>query len=96
MAISSTSYAPGESGNRNGRPTQDHSITETFREMFRSDPSLKSQLAQKILEKALSGDISASKLIWGYMDGLPVQKAEMSDSPLPIPILNGITFVDMT
>lgn len=91
MAVSSTSYSQGESGNPNGRPKKSYSISETFREMFCADPSLKKKLARKILDKALVGDMSACKLIWSYMDGLPDHTPEFYDRPLPIPIMGGLS-----
>lgn len=78
MAVSNTSYKPGTSGNPHGRPPKGYSITDTFREMFDSDPSLKTQLAKKILSKALNGDMTACKLIWGYMDGLQLSRTEVA------------------
>lgn len=91
MAVSDTSYKQGESGNRNGRPKKGYSITETFREMFNADPTLKARLAKKVLDKAMFGDLSACKLIWGYMDGLPVHTADYYDRPMPIPIMGGLS-----
>ena len=91
MAASSTSYHRGKSGNPKGRPRKGYSITETFRDMFCSDPELKAKLARNILDKAIAGDISACKLIWSYVDGLPSANSETSDLPFPIPILSRIT-----
>lgn len=78
MAVSSTSYSQGESGNLNGRPKKGYSISETVREMFDNDPKLKKKLVKTIVEKAISGDMSACKLIWSYADGLPRQGVDMS------------------
>lgn len=87
MSSSSTSYKVGVSGNPNGRPKQGYSITETFREMFGTNPALKKRLANKVLDKALSGDIVACKLIWGYMDGLP-QTSQISSVQLQVDSTN--------
>lgn len=89
MAISLTSYKPGESGNLNGRPKKGYSITEIFQEMFTEDPNIKKQLAKKIINKALDGDMVACKLIWGYMDGLPHQNTSITAYIPPIPIMGG-------
>jgi hypothetical protein len=59
--------------------------------MLSSDPSLKASLAKKILDKAIRGDMSACKLIWSYMDGLPGHTAEYYDRPPSIPILGGLS-----
>ena len=89
MPKSSTSFQPGISGNPNGRPKKGYSISETFREMFNNDPDIKIRLAQKILDKALGGDITACKLIWSYMDGLPNQQTEIISRTPPSPIMGG-------
>lgn len=55
--------------NRNGRPPKGYSITETFREMFKSEPDKKVKLATVIFDKAIAGDMSACRLIWEHLDG---------------------------
>ena len=69
----STSYKPGQSGNPKGRPKKGYSITETVKSMLNAKPEIKQALANKVLEKALKGDIAAQKMIWQYMDGMPQQ-----------------------
>lgn len=78
MTNTSTSWQKGQSGNINGRPPKGYSISETIREMFESDPKLKQKLAKVIIDKAINGDMSASKLIWSYADGLPRQTSEIA------------------
>lgn len=78
MTKTSTSWQKGESGNAGGRPAKGYSISETIREMFDSDPKLKNKLVKTIVDKAISGDMSACKLIWSYADGLPRQGVDMS------------------
>ena len=69
----STSFKPGETGNPNGRPKKEHSITQTIRDMMDEKPEIKKALSAKILEMAMKGDITAMKTIWQYMDGMPIQ-----------------------
>jgi len=89
------SYKPGESGNPNGRPPKGYSITETFREMFQADPKKKQELADAIYQKAKTGDPTALKLVWNYMDGMPQQKFDHTTNgkDLPTPLLAGVADV---
>jgi hypothetical protein len=91
MARTTTTWKPGESGNKSGRPPKGYSITEYFKEMLSSDPATKEKLAKAILDKALTGDTSAIKLIWESVDGKPQQRTDITsdDKPLPIPIMGG-------
>lgn len=91
MAKSKTSYKKGISGNPHGRPKKGYSITEIFHEMFQSEPKLRIKLARKILSKAMQGDLVACKLIWSYMDGLPVQHSVFEEKELPTPIMGGLS-----
>lgn len=69
-------WRPGQSGNPKGRPLKGHSITDAFKQMLDSQPEEKQKLVQAILKHALEGDMTAAKLIWNYMDGMPLQKIE--------------------
>lgn len=79
---------PGETRNPNGRPPKGYSITETIREMMASRPEIKQALGNKILEAALKGDLTATKLIWNYMDGLPIAKNEVKGTLSILDLLN--------
>lgn len=72
-----TAWKPGQSGNPNGRPPKGHSITETIREMMSERPEIKKALGAKIMQSAIEGDMTAIKLIWNYLDGMPIQKQEL-------------------
>ncbi|RMD73087.1 MAG: hypothetical protein D6822_00125 [Cyanobacteria bacterium J149] len=81
-------FKRGVSGNPSGRPKKGYSITEWFRSMMKAKPEVRDAIGKKIIEKALKGDITAMKLIWNYMDGLPKQSHEISGPDGgPIPIL---------
>lgn len=67
-------FAKGHSGNLKGRPKRGTSITETMRAMLDKSPEVKEQLAQKIIDQAKAGDMAAVKLLWNYLDGLPIQR----------------------
>ena len=67
-----------ENINRNGRPPKGHSITETIRSMMDEKPEIKKALGSKILQMALGGDLAAIRTIWGYIDGMPTQKQDLS------------------
>ena len=76
--VPATAYKPGQSGNPNGRPPKGHSITEWFKNMLNSDPAIKDALGKSIIKKALEGDSTAQKLVWNYMDGMPLQKTDLT------------------
>lgn len=64
--------------NPNGRPLKGHSITETIRSMMDEKPEIKKALGGKILKLALEdGDMAAIRLLWNYLDGMPVQVNEV-------------------
>ena len=71
-----TSFKPGQSGNKNGRPPKEHSITATIRAMMDEQPEVKKALGAKIMQMALQGDLVAIKTIWNYLDGMPKQSIE--------------------
>lgn len=68
---------PGETRNPNGRPKKGHSITDMMKDMLGSDIKLKYAIGDAIAEKARQGDVTAIKMLWQYMDGMPVQKQEV-------------------
>lgn len=74
----SKSFKPGESGNPNGRPPKGYSITETIKAMMAEKPEIKQALSTKVIEMALKGDLAAIKLVWGYLEGMPTFKSEVS------------------
>lgn len=89
MGINQTSYKSGQSGNPNGRPLKEYSITEAIRGMMTENPEIKTALAEKVIAMALKGDMTAIKTLWGHLDGLPVAKQEIerSEDYLPVPLI---------
>jgi len=71
-------FKEGISGNMKGRPLKGYSITEAFKTMLASSPETKANIVAAIHEKALSGDTTAQKLIWNYLDGMPKQSIEQT------------------
>jgi len=72
MSNKSTQFKPGQSGNPDGRPKKGYSITEWFQSMLASSPEVKDAIGKSIVKKAVDGDVGAQKLVWSYMDGMPV------------------------
>lgn len=44
----------------------------------RTKVSRKEAAAEILIRKALSGDVPSLRLLWGYIDGLPRQRIEMT------------------
>lgn len=78
----------GAQANPNGRPKKGYSITEWFKEMFSSKPEVKDAIGKAIIKKALEGDTAAQRLVWNYMDGLPVQ--DITSKGEKLDTLNGL------
>ena len=71
-------WAKGSSGNPNGRP-RGHSITLTLQEIMDEKPEIKRALVSKLLQLALEdGDFQSIKLLWNYLDGLPLQSTDIT------------------
>ena len=71
----STAWKPGQSGNPNGRPPKGQTLTDALKE--RVD---KQQIADKLYEMAMEGDISALKYIYDRVDGRPIESVDMNHS----------------
>jgi len=94
MSNKDTQFKPGQSGNPDGRPKKGYSISEWFREMLASNPEVRAALGKSITKKALEGDVTAQKLVWSYMDGMPSQAIEQKlEVTHVIPILGGVSNV---
>jgi hypothetical protein len=71
-------WKKGQSGNPNGRPPKGHSITDAMKAVLEGNPKTKQDFVKKILGFAMQGDMTAAKMIWNYMDGMPVQRNELT------------------
>jgi len=89
MARSSTSWKPGQTGNPNGTPKKDCSITSLMKQYLNHvDPDKKKTYKQIFIEKVLElvqkGDSTAIRLLWNYMDGMPLQSVKVEKGANPI------------
>lgn len=69
-------WQPGQSGNPNGKPKA--LLTTTLREIF--TPEHARQVAQRIIDKSVSGDLRFIELLYGRLEGKIVERRE-SGSP---------------
>lgn len=84
MSNKETQFKKGISGNYKGAPKKEESITHLMKQYLRKTVNIgknkkreyKQLFVEKALQLALKGDMTAMKLIWNYMDGLPLQKIE--------------------
>jgi len=76
--------------NREGRPVGSRNFTTKVREALEKiaegkDYTYEEAFIKSILKKAIvDGDASTQKLIWNYMDGLPVQRLGGEETGQPI------------
>jgi len=87
MSNKATQFKKGQSGNLNGRPPKDCSLTELMRIFLKSVPkgqkkTYKEIYIQKVFQMAMNGDQSAIKLIWNYVDGMPKQELDPNSQVL--------------
>ena len=64
MAKTKTSWKKGESGNKNGAPKKEHSLTNILKEKLD-----KNKFTAKLIELAEKGDIRAIQMIYERIDG---------------------------
>jgi hypothetical protein len=90
-------FVKGQSGNPAGKPKGTRSFTTKVREALEKiaegkDYTYEEAFIKSILKKGIiDGDSAIIRLIWNYLDGMPVQKiAGDSDSPLIIQIAKEI------
>lgn len=86
MSNKATQFKLGQSGNPDGRPKKGYSITEMMKEMLASKPEIKKKIGEQIAKKALQGDVTATKMLWGYMDGQPKEQLDI-DNKIQIKIV---------
>lgn len=74
--VTETSWIKGQSGNPNGRPKKEISITEILRNYLENVPAgeektYKELFVRKLVDLSIRGDIAAMKLIFSYLEGIP-------------------------
>ena len=76
--------------NKKGRPRTGQALTDIMREVLEEElPSgklRKEALVRKVLELAYEGNESMIRMAWGYLEGMPTQRQEVT-IPLPIEII---------
>ncbi len=78
-------FVPGESGNPDGRPPKEESLTEILRSKIDKDA-----IAEKLIQIAMEKeDLAALKYIYDRIDGKPKEKHEV-EGTMPTVIFNGI------
>lgn len=80
----STAWKPGQSGNPAGRPPLGNSLTELMRKFLEEIPpgqtlSYRDAFIRKVYKLAMEdGSESAIRLIWNYIDGMPLQGIDVT------------------
>lgn len=78
-------FVPGESGNPEGRPPKEETLTEILRCKIDKDA-----IADKLIAIAMEkDDLAALKYIYDRIDGKPKEKHEV-EGTMPTVIFNGI------
>jgi hypothetical protein len=78
-------FVKGESGNPDGRPPKEESLTEILKSKIDKDA-----IAEKLLSIAMEKeDLAALKYIYDRVDGKPKEKHEV-EGTMPTVIFNGI------
>ena len=96
-----TAWKKGVSGNPKGRPKTGQALTDIMREVLEEElPSgklRKEALVRKVLELAYEGNESMIRMAWGYLEGMPTQRQELTGrdgKDLPVPIFGGLSTQD--
>ena len=70
-------YQKGQSGNLGGRPKLQKSLTAMLRLEIAENPHKLRQIATKLIDMAVEGDLQAATIVFDRLEGRPVQKVEM-------------------
>ena len=68
-----TQFKPGQSGNYSGRPKKDRGLIAALEAAVD-----KTELAEKLVELAMGGDMMAVRYIYDRIEGSPTQRHEVS------------------
>ena len=72
-----------ENINRNGRPKKGESLADLMR-VYLDKPhekeaiTNKEKFVQSVFKKAIDGEVAAMKLVWNYIDGMPLQPTDLT------------------
>ena len=78
-------WKPGQSGNPAGRPKKGTALSDVMRDYLDGkiegkDVTRKEAFVKAIFARAMKGGDAAQKLIMSYIDGMPIQKVQNTDS----------------
>lgn len=76
-------FIAGSSGNPKGRPCKEQSLAFLMAELLNytqdgESKSNKEKFIEKVYEMAINGDHTAIKLVWNYIDGMPLNRSEIT------------------
>lgn len=71
-------WKPGESGNPEGRPPKEESLTEVLRSKIDKD-----EIADKLIELGKAGNVVALKYLYDRCDGAPRQTVDSNVRKVP-------------
>lgn len=84
-----------ENINRNGRPKKGLTLTDVAKEILEEElpngVTRKEALMRKIATLAFEGNETMIKLIWNYVDGMPLQKTNVSGDLAITKLLTDLT-----
>jgi hypothetical protein len=79
-------FVKGKSPNPSGRPKGSRNFTTTVRKtiekLSKDGVDIKEEIAKVVVTKALEGDHKMIKLMWNYLDGPPISKANEDESAI--------------
>lgn len=91
-----------ENINRNGRPKKGTCLTDLMQKYLKKSIDIKDDtgeikkikyrdlFVQQVLKLATAGDTTCLKLIWNYIDGMPLQKMDIQGNISQNPILEAL------
>ena len=93
----SKSWKKGQSGNLKGRPQESWAKTlQATSESYdkKCKKTYKQLVSEKLWKLAISGDISAMKILMERMEGRPTQVAEIIENRNTAPIITLVSYAD--
>lgn len=73
--MADTKWKPGQSGNPNGRPPKEQSLTDILRSKVDAE-----EMAELMIGLAREGDLAAIKAVYDRVDGKPRESVDMNHS----------------